>query len=47
VETIKGIEGAVRFYLWALGNVQINHGSGNFGMTQEFFKGNNVKPLFE
>lgn len=47
VETIKGIERAVGFYLGALGNVQINHGRGNFGMSQELFKGNNVKPLFE
>jgi hypothetical protein len=44
---IKGIEGAVRFYQGALGNVQVYHGSGNLGMPQEVFEGNDVQAFFE
>jgi hypothetical protein len=46
-EVIKLVQWAVRFYKRALGHVKVDHGSGNIGMPQEFFKGYDIESLFK
>ena len=31
----------------ALGYMKVNHGCNNFCMAQQFFQGNDIKPLFK
>src|SRR5665811_1360386 len=44
---IKRIERTVWLNVFALGHMQINHCCSNFRMPQQFFKGNNIEPIFE